>query len=85
VKQFHAVHPSPGLGTHSFRHSYRSWLDSVGTPIGVQQKLMRHTDIRMTMAYGEAFTEDMSQAHSKIVKLAIPNSANGTGSSTEGS
>jgi Phage integrase family len=29
------------LGTHAFRHTYRSWLDAVGTPIAVQQKLMR--------------------------------------------
>jgi integrase len=21
------------LGTHAFRHSYRSWLDAVGTPV----------------------------------------------------
>jgi hypothetical protein len=26
------------LGTHAFRHTYRSWLDAVGTPIAVQQK-----------------------------------------------
>jgi integrase len=41
-----------GLGhlrTHSFRHTYRTWLDSVGTPVGVQQRLMRHADIRTTM------------------------------------
>jgi len=42
-----------GLGTHSLRHTCRSWLDSVGTPVGVQQKLMRHTDIRTTMRYGD--------------------------------
>src|SRR4030095_6931012 len=29
------------LSTHAFRHTYRSWLDAVGTPIAVQQKLMR--------------------------------------------
>ena len=29
------------LGTHTMRHSYRSWLDAVGTTIAVQQKLMR--------------------------------------------
>ena len=49
-----------GLGTHSLRHTYRSWLDSVGTPVGVQQKLMRHTDVRTTMRYGDAFTSDMA-------------------------
>jgi integrase len=25
------------LGTHTFRHSYRMWIDALGTPIGVQQ------------------------------------------------
>lgn len=29
------------LATHTMRHSYRSWLDAVGTAIAVQQKLMR--------------------------------------------
>jgi integrase len=42
------------IGTHTFRHSYRMWIDAIGTPIGVQQELMRHTDIRTTMTiYGE--------------------------------
>jgi integrase len=60
-----------GLGTHSLRHTYRSWLDSVGTPVGVQQKLMRHTDVRTTMRYADAFTSDMAQAHGKVVGLAL--------------
>jgi len=67
------------IGTHSLRHTYRSWLDSVGTPVGVQQKLMRHTDVRTTMRYGDAFTSDMAEAHGKVVDLAL----NGTGNSTE--
>ena len=55
-----------GLGTHSLRHSYRSWLDSVGTPVGVQQKLMRHADIRTTMnVYGDAATDEMTEAQAK--------------------
>jgi len=37
------------MGTHTFRHSYRMWIDSIGTAVGVQQKLMRHSDIRTTM------------------------------------
>jgi len=61
------------LGTHAFRHTYRSWLDAVGTPIAVQQKLMRHSDIRTTMnIYGDIVTDEMSQAHSKVVGLALP-------------
>jgi integrase len=60
------------LGTHSLRHTYRSWLDSVGTPAGVQQKLMRHSDIRTTMnVYGDAATADMAEAHGKVVRLAL--------------
>lgn len=62
-----------GLGTHCLRHTYRSWLDSVGTPVGVQQKLMRHSDIRTTMnTYGDAASADMVEAHSKVVRLALP-------------
>jgi len=61
------------LGTHSLRHSYRSWLDAVGTAIAVQQKLMRHSDIRTTLnVYGDVVTDEMEQAHSKVVRLAIP-------------
>jgi integrase len=65
------------VGTHSLRHTYRSWLDSVGTPIGVQQKLMRHSDIRTTMnVYGDAATDDMRSAHEKVVRLAMPKNLN---------
>jgi len=47
-------------------------LDSVGTPVGVQQKLMQHADIRTTMnIYGDAATADMREAHEKVVRLAM--------------
>ncbi len=46
---------------------------AVGTPITVQQKLMRHADIRTAMnIYGDVVTDEMTQAHSKVVRLAIP-------------
>ncbi|MFZ0478268.1 MAG: tyrosine-type recombinase/integrase [Terriglobales bacterium] len=68
------------LRSHAFRHTYRTWLDSVGTPVGVQQRLMRHADIRTTMnIYGDAATPDLREAHVKIVDLAL----NGTGRGTE--
>jgi integrase len=55
------------------RHTYRSWLDAAGTAIAVQQKLMRHSDIRTTMnIYGDVVTDEMSQAHSKVVRMALP-------------
>ncbi|HYD16497.1 MAG TPA: tyrosine-type recombinase/integrase [Candidatus Nanoarchaeia archaeon] len=60
------------LGTHTMRHSYRTWLGSAGTPIEVQQKLMRHTDIRTTMnIYGDVLTSQMELAHKKVVGLAL--------------
>ena len=66
------------IGTHTFRHSYRMWIDAVGTPIGVQQKLMRHADIRTTMnIYGDAASADMREAHGKIVQLVLQITMNG--------
>jgi integrase len=60
------------LGTHSFRHTYRSWLDAVGTAITVQQKLMRHSDIQTTLnIYGDVVTDEMQQAGSKIAEMAL--------------
>ncbi|HEY7097401.1 MAG TPA: site-specific integrase [Terriglobales bacterium] len=60
------------LGTHAFRHTYRSWLDAVGTPIAVQQKLMRHSDIRTTMnIYGSVVTDEMEKAGSLVAALAL--------------
>lgn len=64
-----------GIGhfsSHVFRHTHRTSLDSVGTPVGVQQRLMRHADITTTMnLYGDAVTADMRQAHERVVDLAL--------------
>jgi hypothetical protein len=47
----------------------------VGTPIALQQKLMRHTDTRTTMnLYGDVVTDAMAQADSAVVGLALSNS-----------
>ncbi len=60
------------VSTHSMRHTYRSWLDAVGTPIAVQQKLMRHADIRTTMnVYGDVVTDEMAEACGKVAGLAF--------------
>jgi integrase len=68
------------FGFHTLRHSYRSWLDAVGSTIAVQQKLMRHADIRTTMnVYGTVVTDDMSTASGKVARLTV----NGTGDGTE--
>jgi integrase len=60
------------VSTHAFRHTYRSWLDAVKTPIAVQQKMMRHTDIRTTMnIYGDVVTDEMSTASLRVAELAF--------------
>lgn len=60
------------LGTHSFRHTYRSWLDQVGTPMAVQQKAMRHSDIRTTMnVYGDVVDGRIGEALQKVSGLAF--------------
>ncbi len=59
------------ISSHCFRHAFRSWLDVVGTPLGVQKRLMRHTYIRTTMRYGTSAEGDMRQAQEKIVRLAL--------------
>ena len=60
------------VSTHVMRHTYRSWLDAVGTPIAVQQKLMRHADIRTTMnVYGDVVTDEMALANGRVARLAL--------------
>jgi integrase len=60
------------VSTHAFRHSYRSWLDAVGTAITVQQKMLRHTDIRTTMnVYGDVVTDEMATASQRVARLAF--------------
>jgi integrase len=61
-----------GIGWHTLRHSYRSWLDRLGAPIGVQRDLMRHTDIRTTMnTYGGAFIDNMREAQGNVAKMLL--------------
>jgi hypothetical protein len=54
----------PNLGWYAFQHTYRTLLDDLGTPIGVQQKLMRHSDVRTTMNhYGSAYEKTKRRAN----------------------
>jgi integrase len=64
------------VSTHAFRHTYRSWLDAAGTPISVQQKMMRHASIKTTMdIYGDVVTDEMNTASSKVAQFAFSNGA----------
>ena len=52
---------------HSMRHTYRSGLDAVGTPVAVQQKLMRHSGIcTIINIYGDVVTDEMAVASGKV-------------------
>ena len=63
------------IGWHTFRHSYRSWLDETGAPLTVQKELMRHASIQTTMnIYGKAMTDSKRQAHSKVVEMVLNSS-----------
>jgi integrase len=65
-----------GVSTHSFRHSYRSWLSSLGTSLDVTKQLMRHSTIAMTFdGYGALLGDEASSATQKIAQLACGNGA----------
>jgi integrase len=59
------------IGTHSLRHSYRSWLGAEGTDLTVQKQLMRHSDVRTTLSYGETDSEAMRAANTKVTRRAF--------------
>jgi integrase len=60
------------IGWHTFRHTYRSWLDETGAPMKVQQELIRHASIQTTMnIYGRAMTETKRRANSQVVRLVF--------------
>jgi len=59
------------VGWHTFRHTYRSWLNDTGAPMGVQQKLMRHADISTTAKYGDALMESKRKHNSIVARRAL--------------
>jgi hypothetical protein len=64
------------IGWHTFRHTYRSWLDETGAPMKVQQELMRHASIQTTMnVYGQAMSSSKRAANGKVVEMVLKSSA----------
>ena len=61
------------LGWHTFRHSYRRWLDEAGTPVGVIKELMRHAHIATTMdVYGVGtLTPAKREAQSAVAEIIL--------------
>jgi integrase len=65
------------IGFHTFRHTYRAWLDETGAPLGVQQKLMRHAHISTTMDhYGNASTEAKRKANRPVIQRLLRRPSN---------
>lgn len=61
-----------GIGWHTFRHSYRSWLRAAGASPEEQRDLMRHTDITTTLnVYGDIFDEPLRVANDAVVKEVL--------------
>ncbi len=57
----------PRLSWHCFRHSFRSWLDVIGTAPGQQMTLMRHADISTTMnIYGAGMLDSKREILTKL-------------------
>lgn len=58
---------------HGLRHSYRSWLDAKGVPVGIQKDLLRHSDVTTTMnRYGRALQPDMRIGNSAVIQDLVP-------------
>src|ERR1039458_2115149 len=65
------------IGFHTFRHTYRAWLDETGAPVGVQQKLMRHAHVSTTMdQYGNASALAKRKANRPIVQRLLQRPSN---------
>jgi integrase len=58
------------IGWHTFRHSYSTLLRSLGTDIKVQQDLLRHSSVRLTLdTYTQAVTSAKRAAQNAVLQL----------------
>jgi integrase len=55
------------VGWHTFRHSYSTLLRALGTDIKVQQELLRHSSVNITLnTYTRAVTEKKREAAGRV-------------------
>ena len=57
------------VGWHTFRYTYRSWLDVAGAPVSTTMNV-----------YGNALMDAKRQANSKVVSMALRVAPNGPNS-----
>jgi integrase len=56
-----------GLGWHTLRHSYKSWMAAANIGPAQMKDLMRHSDISTTMdVYGRTLTPEMREANALV-------------------
>lgn len=62
-----------GIGWHTFRHTYRTWLQEAGASMPIQKELMRHASIQTTMnIYGRStMSAAKREANSNVVRMAL--------------
>jgi integrase len=60
------------LGWHTFRHSYKSWMDKARVTPGAMKDLMRHEEIDTTMnVYGKTLTPEMRAANAMVTETLL--------------
>lgn len=61
------------LGWHTFRHTHKKWHSEIGTPIELQQRLLRHADLRTTQQYGVdlGVSQKERNANNNVVQFAL--------------
>ena len=68
----HRVHRGPRDLIRTSLLSNRAWLEELGTPISVQQRAMRHGNIRVTMnVCVDPVTDTLRESSSKVAERAI--------------
>ena len=77
-KQIHQAVEKLGIekriGWHTFRHSCSTLLRQLGTDIKVQQDLLRHSSVRLTLdTYTQSVTTAKREAQNAVVRLLIAN------------
>ena len=61
-----------GLGSHSFRHSYRAFMAANGVAAEWQQRLMRHSNIEMTLHYGrQQVSPEMREGNARVAQMVM--------------
>ena len=75
-----------GVCWHTFRHSYRSWMDEDGSSAGVQQKLMRQAAAApITHSHSNASSKPNGKANGKVVRRSSAAGRSGSGVSADAS